>query len=637
MNSERANLLRRCREEGKWRDGLALFVYPMRISLYRFTQRVRRGGSPQAEKAIGMCRTPRFNEEASPVVAPRSLERDGVEGVEALFAEVDRQSEGIFRLAGGRDGRVDHSTGNDWDDPEDRHAYHRLYWAARYAQAAAFGHSAAVKSFERDWNVWRNERRLRNPLAQSAYTTSERIASLAEVIYWLPAPANARFATTLKRQVWEDATQLAANVEYALGMHNHLLNNARALYIASAVVPGTAEAELWRRRAFEIWDEYFPALVLDDGTFAEQSSHYHLLLCRTLLEYLLACRVCGHAAPDGFEESARAMFRLANDLLRADGTLPRFGDNSPDHPVEDLWGLVAAAFHHGLLDETPHHRAITPLTIYYCGTAPRLPQPAATAPTMKLYPNGGFAFLRAPRHAAELVVHADPRPEIRAHGDAGQGSFEVRYEGEVVIREPGSFLRFRDRKSVWSRSAAAQNVTCLNGLAGVVSLPEDASLAPWYWPQSNSEIGLQENGLRFRSHGFQRLQCDLTLERVWYFDEDFRLVLEERIAGVARSWFQFESHLCLGDGELSAMRRDGDLVIFDLTGRRASVRMRIEVPSEVCASIQAGSVIPEYGVEKAARVLLLHGRVRPPVRWRLRIECHAAMMTQSTSFADACV
>jgi hypothetical protein len=85
------------------------------------------------------------------------------------------------------------------------------------------------------------------------------------------------------------------------------------------------------------------------------------------------------------------------------------------------------------------------------------------------------------------------------------------------------------------------------------------------------------------------------------------------------------------------MRRDGDLVIFDLTGRRASVRMRIEVPSEVCASIQAGSVIPEYGVEKAARVLLLHGRVRPPVRWRLRIECHAAMMTQSTSFADACV
>ena len=94
----------------------------------------------------------------------------------------------------------------------------------------------------------------------------------------------------LKQRIWADGRLLADTVEYGLGVHNHLVNDARGLYIASAAVPERAEASAWREQAFQIWDEYFPKLVLQDGTFAEQSSHYHLLLCRTALEYWLAAR-----------------------------------------------------------------------------------------------------------------------------------------------------------------------------------------------------------------------------------------------------------------------------------------------------------------------------------------------------------
>src|SRR5207244_4415090 len=107
-------------------------------------------------------------------------------------------------------------------------------------------------------------------------------------------------------------------------VHNHLLNDARGLYIASAAVPERAEAAAWREQAFQIWDEYFPKLVLHDGTFAEQSSHYHLLLCRTALEYWIAAGTSGRDLPDEFEAALQRMFALANDLLRPDGTLSRF-------------------------------------------------------------------------------------------------------------------------------------------------------------------------------------------------------------------------------------------------------------------------------------------------------------------------
>ena len=122
-------------------------------------------------------------------------------------------------------------------------------------------------------------------------------------------------------------------------------------------------------------------------------------------------------------------------------------------------GLLAAAWRHGLLEEPPRDRTVTPLTLYYCGQA--FEMPAAPKPTTRLYAGGGFAFLRPassrPAAAIEVAIHADARPEARAHGDAGRGSFEVRCGGAVFIREPGSYLQAGDPQSDYSRGAAAQN------------------------------------------------------------------------------------------------------------------------------------------------------------------------------------
>ena len=393
-------------------------------------------------------------------------------------------------------------------------------------------------------------------------------------------------------------------------MHNHLVNDARGLYIASAAVPERAEASAWREQAFQIWDEYFPKLVLQDGTFAEQSSHYHLLLCRTALEYWLAARTCGRELPGGFEDQLRRMFLLANDLLRPDGTLSRFGDNSPDHIVEDLWGLMAAAWHYGLLTDAPRHQAVTPLTLYYCGTTPRLPKRGEDT-GVRIYPNGGFGILRS--NECELIAHGDPRPVSAPHGDAGRGSFELWRRNEVLVREPGSsWSSTPDRR--FHRTGKAQNVTCLNGIAPGITAEDRGYLPAWYATQSGSWDAPQDGAMRFQWNGFRRIRPDIACTRTWRFENNGGLVLEEHIEGSTQ--VRFESRVCLGDAAW------GPLSWNKATGRgemsHPHARMSIEAAPETTAHIEDCTYFEEYGVESKGKVLSLAARPTLPLIWRVR-------------------
>src|SRR4030095_17235100 len=126
------------------------------------------------------------------------------------------------------------------------------------------------------------------------------------------------------------AGRLAERVETHLGVHNHLLNNARALSTAGRLVDDAQKSSAWLGEARAIWDEYFPRLILGDGVFAEQSSHYHALLTRTLLDYVRDARDARRPLAAGMREKAQAMCHVTNALIRPDGTLPLFGDISPD-------------------------------------------------------------------------------------------------------------------------------------------------------------------------------------------------------------------------------------------------------------------------------------------------------------------
>jgi len=629
--AERSNFLRQCWRTGRWKDGVGTLLFPLRMSLYQWRRNVsaqrsrKRNGEavPATHLAAPM---PAFSPEVHSIFFEAGASADAKVDLRDVFAEADAQLRGVYRFAGGRCDRFDPDTVEMRADSEDVHSFHRLYWARRYAVAAAFGHAGAQEALLADLRQWLDSRWISSPIASWPYTVAERIASLTTTLFWIHRGGSSKLLALIpqvKQQLWKDAAHVSANVEFALGVHNHLLNDARGLFLASAaLVPECEQAAQWREQAFTIWDEYFPQLVLADGTFAEQSSHYHLLLCRTALEYWLACRSFGRSVPTGFESRLRSMFDLANELLRPDGSLPRFGDNSPDVTVSDLWGMLAAAYHYGLLADPPRHALVTPLTLFYCGVCPKLPQSNTAAPR-RLFPSGGFAFLRSSSFNAELVAHGDGRNTVGAHGDAGRGSYEFSWNGHVLVREPGSFFSSSDGSWRSYQCADSQNVTSLDGLSPVITKPDERYATPWYRPESGAWEMLANGGVRFQCNAFRRLHSGITVFRTWRFERPDTLLLEERIEGSSR--VQFESRICLGDADWGPIEKADAAGAATLQWRGedgSSAEMTVNAPKEITMATLPCTFLPEYGVEKPGRLLVLNGTQQLPfswtAQWRLR-------------------
>lgn len=613
---EQMNAVRQSIHDGDWSRGVKIAMSPMRSSLYRVARgmlrvRKQRHSDATLNEPAG---APSLSRQIYPLFVANVKNLQAAAGIERLFADVDKQIQGTYLLGGGYR-RVALEALRRLSEVEDRHGIERLYWMARYARSVAFGHPTAFIALRSSWTKWLQI--AHEPIAFEAYTVAERIASLSESLFWLAqyaAAPSADYVVSMKQQIWRDAYRLSRNIEYGLGSHNHLLNDARGLFRASLVMPELNEALAWRDQAFSLWDEFFPKLVLEDGSFAEQSSHYQLMLCRTALEYFLAARHWRRALPEGFDARLSRMFEVANDLLRRDGSLPRFGDNSPDHPIEDLWGLMAAAHHYGLLASRPRHDAVTPLTLFYCGDVPSL-KPGVAQSKNSFYPQGGFMFLRSRDESLELTVHADPRAEVSAHGDSGRGSFELWWDGQVIVREPGSFLSASNPRSAWSRSGLAQNVTCLNGLAPGVTAEDRRVLPASYAKHGGSWVAYGGRKIQFRWNGFCRIREGITLWRTWRLTAAGDLSLEEHIEGSGK--VGFESRLCLGEGRWKMVPRssgrDAGLTWTGSDG--SSLVAQFQLPPNVNPTMAVGSYLPEFGVEKQALVFVLGGTVNLPIKW----------------------
>jgi Heparinase II/III-like protein len=341
------------------------------------------------------------------------------------------------------------------------------------------------------------------------------------------------------------------------------------------------------------------------------------LLCRTALEYWLACRLAHRAMLSEFESRIRSMFELANELLRPDGSLPRFGDNSPDRIISDLWGLMSAAHHHGLLKNAPRHSAVTPLTFFYCGY--RSEKAPEVLPTITVFRNGGFAFLRSAELKVELTAHGDSRKGVGAHGDSGRGSYELWWNGNVLVREPGSFFSGSNANWRLYQGAEAQNVTSLDGLSPAISKQDERFVAGWYRPLGGNWRISTGNALEFRCDAFQRLRADITLVRTWRLVEPDTLFFEEVISG--NDHVKFESRICLGDTPWTLMTSDdsGDLGKLRWCGSDgATVDMTIRTPPQLAMTIRPCTFLPEYGVERNGRTLVVSGEQKLPCVWNVQ-------------------
>lgn len=571
-------------------DGIKMWMLPLRLRIHRG----RRG----IHRVMATGPTP-------PLDQPSSLDwqtdLSQAAGLAREWFRVDPppsgSPDGTFRSAGGRRAPFP-SEASRFGDVEDAHAWDRLSWALEP------GSERTLAELSR----W-----LDAPLSEQArhpYTTSERICTLAQILGTFGESLPDDLGRQVLRRLLDDAESLANRFETHLGAHNHLLNNARALCAAGRLVSDRRKASLWLGRARETWDEFWPKLILDDGVFAEQSSHYHALLTRTLLDYVRDARDAGRPLPAGMTEKARAMCRVTNALMRSDGSLPLFGDISPDLPTSWLRGLPRACERAGLLDEPVRD----PAPGYAAGASAFFREPASESPTVSsaprvpgwkssFFPSGGLLFAAHPSMSLELAAHGDPRPASSCHGDAGRGGFEIWFRGRPIVVDGGMpTYRPGDVRESF-RGAAGQNVVSIDDLAPALLLDQARDLPRWY--VDSLEGGgweVDSSSATFSWHGFRRRHPGLTWIRTFRWSGK-RLDIQDRLEGWTGQ-AKVEARVHFGERGWEHPAHD----LFTIDG----CRVRLVAPRDWPIALVEMARATDYGVLVSGQGVRMSGRLKLP-------------------------
>ncbi len=596
---ERLQLLRYLDRTGGKLAAARELLWPVKVSLWHLKETVlgrkslfgslaqRSGDAPPTTADIPVVRCV--------VAEPASEARQ-----RHLFREADLQEAGELRLAGGARHRVGftRTAPEQFVDFEDHNCYHRLYWTSRLAWAHRYGHPRAGALLRRQLEAWLDLDWSADRRVAFAYTTSERIIVLVETLQALreaPLPDAATLIQHIKQRIWLDARHLEQHVEHFLVAHNHIVTNARALAHAARQLPECADAPRWAAHAYELWDAMWPKLVLEDGSFKEGSSFYLLMNVRSVLDFLAFSAEDARPVSAELRRRLENAVRLAADLLRPDGSLPRFGNISPDHIVEDLQDVIAVARQRGVL-------------------TPDAPRAVADGRRPRVYADGGWGFLGDPASGLELVVHADPRPDPQTHSDAGKGSFELWCNGVTFFRDPGNSTYALTARRFF-RSARAQNVTTIDGIGLGISEEFARMLPAEYVAFTAATLRAVDERLVLESDSWSRAWPGTSARRSWSMPRPAELLLEEELRGSAAGR-RFASYLHLGDTPLEQPGANTFLLGTDA----AKLRVVFSLPPGLSVSVEQTDFAPEYGVTKRGRVLIVHGVATFPLRWSLQAE-----------------
>jgi hypothetical protein len=189
----------------------------------------------------------------------------------------------------------------------------------------------------------------------------------------------------------------------------------------------------------------------------------------------------------------------------------------------------------------------------------------------------------------------------------------------VLVREPGSFYSSSDGDWRSFQGADSQNVTSLDGLPPVITKHDERYATPWYRPEGGGWETLADGGIRFQCKAFSRLHADITLFRTWRFEQPDTLRFEERIEG--SRLVQFESRLCLGGANWGPIEKAAAAGAGTMKWRAedgSSAEMIVQTPPEIAMAIRPFEFLPEYGVKKEGRVLVLTGAQKLPCSWNVQ-------------------
>lgn len=306
-------------------------------------------------------------------------------------------------------------------DIEIIHSSHRFHWLVEGVSSGIS--EGEMRIMFNSINSWLdNFEGVYNGVAWHPYNVSERLCNW--IVLWQIADSKNQlpiFRKKLLHSIQEHALFLSKTLEYPASgvINNHIINNARALYISGFFLNNMNVSDLGR----ELFTLHLPNIVSEKGYLLESSFHYQLLLTRSILEV--------HRIASEYNDSrfyiwiggfARSMLEACQNTIPKDLSsldhMPRIGDVSPDtpfvwfSPISDrlnanwnaLWGIST---HYDTDDLTNE--------------------------------NNGWVLINKSGWSIVAYTHPDRRQYPSGHGHNDYGSFCLYHAGYPIFIDVGRF------------------------------------------------------------------------------------------------------------------------------------------------------------------------------------------------------
>jgi len=441
-----------------------------------------------------------------------------------------------------------------------------------------------------------------------AYSVSERIVNWTFFLLGLRAfPTFQDIEQVVIPALSEHLAFLQQHLEFhGPRTNNHVINNARALYIGGRAVQDPHSARLGQKILSAAIPEQFSA----SGFLREGSSHYHVLLCRSYLEVFWFARSTNDAP---FYEQLRAPLHQmlnASAFFLAFPVFPLIGDVSPDfkpaYHLRLLDGARRILEEVGILrdEEGSSSGGWEKLFPSVSGHQEFEETSVSAVPDIQSFPDSGY--YRITFGDFSLLFYCSPLGYIPAwsHGHGDVGSFLLYWKDQLLFVDCGRVTYVDDSWGRYGRSVRSHNGLSIDRqepciVHGLNAYPE--LMLPHYVSQP-PEVLIDQSSptkivARVTNHSYGRLSNVGEVTRSFSCEPD-RVVIEDYIQGKSthhiETFFHFHPHVKVQDFSQNGVKLISQNEILSFTIRTGSPSRPVFLRGQDSPDL-AGWYFPSYG------------------------------------------
>ena len=407
-----------------------------------------------------------------------------------------------FRLSGeeillGNSPKIEWS--KTYADSEDTMSLHRFDWLITLL---AFEQSNNLPSQGIDWiEDWIiNKEKINKEIGWDSYTVSERIVNwlmfLCAVKPYINEKSNK--IPLIESVLYDELKYLAFNLDYwGKDTNNHILNNARALYIGGCLLGVPYAKKIGLAILKNETDQLLPEGVLKEG-----STHYQLLITRTFLEILWFSKMSNDINTYNWLKPRLVKMLDCCHLISINyNKIPLVGDISPDYPPNWFFGYP--------FTYRNNKKILAPWTriwgdfknFNFCLLDLGLNNTSEVSISSPInsqwhkYKNNNL-----------LLFSTAMDGDIKSHIHQDKGSLCVYYDNFPILIDPGLMkYTWKDPIVKFQSEVLSHSTISINKIGLIPSKLSQMDLMHKYFSKKNISYHIYEDGIKYMMKGFRAL------------------------------------------------------------------------------------------------------------------------------------